>query len=420
MTTRFRAFVLAGLRRPLPLAGAMLLALAALLAGILLGRGELPTPLRSGYPDPEEVAMLEEDFAIFWQAWSTLQDNFHSGPIDSRDLLRGAVDGMVEAADDPNTYFLAPESAGDYRDWIHGTFSGIGVSLSLEPEGAVLIRRVIGGTPAERAGLLAGDRILAVDDQPLAELSLAEGLQLIRGQAGTAVVLDVYRSASDESLRFELERARIMPPTVWARQVDDFGLVELTQFRARTSRELRDALSDLRADGVSGVVLDLRGNGGGFLSSALSVASQFLPDGATVAFETKRSGPNVRHRTGQDGPSLQMPLVVLVDADTASAAEIVAAALADNRRAPLVGEQTFGKGSVQLSFDLSDDSLIRVTVGKWLTAAGVPIDGTGLSPDVEVATSPRRDPNDDDLALVEALRLLQSDESCCLLANRAA
>ena len=420
MTTRFRALVLAGLRRPLPLAGAMLLALAALLAGILLGRGELPTPLRSGYPDPEEVAMLEEDFAIFWQAWSTLQDNFHSGPIDSRDLLRGAVDGMVEAAGDPNTYFLAPERAGDYRDWIHGTFSGIGVSLSLEPDGAVLIRRVIGGTPAERAGLLAGDRILAVDDQPLAELSLAEGLQLIRGQAGTAVVLDVYRSASDESLRFELERARIMPPTVWARQVDNFGLVELTQFRARTSRELRDALSDLRADGVSGVVLDLRGNGGGFLSSALSVASQFLPDGATVAFETKRSGPNVRHRTGQDGPSLRMPLVVLVDADTASAAEIVAAALADNRRAPLVGEQTFGKGSVQLSFDLSDDSLIRVTVGKWLTAAGVPIDGTGLSPDVEVATSPRGDPNDDDLALVEALRLLQSDESCCLLATRAA
>ncbi len=420
MLSRIRARALFGMRRPLPLAGAILLALAALLAGILLGRAELPTPLRDGYPDPDEAVLLEQDFATFWQAWSTLQDNFHSGPIDSKELMRGAVDGMVEAADDPNTYFLPPERAGDYREWIHGTFSGVGISLSLEPGGAVLIRRVVGDTPAQRAGLLAGDRILAVDDQPLSELSLVEGLLLIRGQAGTLVVLDIYRAASDETLRFAIERARIMPPTVWARQVEGYGFIELTQFRSRTAGELSDALADLREDGVAGVVLDLRGNGGGFLHSALGVASQFLPNGATVAYQTQRSGPNVRHRTGHDGTSLSVPLVVLVDSDTASAAEIVAAALADNRRAPLVGQQTYGKGSVQLSFDLSDDSLIRVTVGKWLTANGVPIDGAGLRPDVQVESSPRRDPNDDDLALAEALRLLQSDPDCCLLSLPAA
>ena len=415
-----RARLVGILIRPLPLAGALLLAIAALLGGMLLGRSEIPTPFRDGHPDPEDAARLEEEFAVFWQAWSALQDNFYSGPLDTRDLMRGAVDGMVDAAEDANTYFLPPDRAGSHRDWINGTFSGIGVSMSLQPDGTVRIQRVIPGTPAQSAGLLAGDQILSVDDQPLAEMPLVQGLALIRGESGTVVVLDIYRPATGESLTFEIERARIRPPTVWSRQVDGYGLIELTQFRARTTAELRDALADLDEAGVAGVVLDLRGNGGGFLSSALGVASQFLPEGVTVAYQTQRTGPNVRHRTGSDGISLGVPLVVLVDADTASAAEIVAAALADNRRAPLVGQQTFGKGSVQLSFDLSDDSLIRVTVGKWLTANGVPIDGAGLAPDVEIESPERRDPNDDDLALAEALRLMRAGSDCCLIRESTA
>ncbi len=406
--------------RPLPLVGALALALAALLGGMMLGSSELPTPFRDGHPDPEDAAVLEEDFAVFWQAWSTLQENFYAGPLDSRELMRGAVDGMVGAADDAHTYFLPPDRAGNHRNWINGTFSGIGVSISLEPGGAVRIQRVFPDTPARRAGLRAGDQILSVDNRLLADLPLAEGLYLIRGETGTVVVLDVLRPGVDEPLRFEIERSRISPPTVWARQIDGYGLVELTQFRSRTAGELQDALTDLSDAGVEGVVLDLRGNGGGFLSSALGVASQFLPEGVTVAYQTQRTGPNVRHRTGSDGEALQMPLVVLVDSDTASAAEIVAAALSDNSRAPLVGQQTYGKGSVQLSFDLPDDSLVRVTVGKWLTAAGIPIDGAGLEPDVAVSTSARDDPNDDDLALAEALRLMRADAGCCLIGDAAA
>ena len=417
MIGQFRTRLVGLLIRPLPLVGALLLAVAALLGGMMLGSSELPSPFRQGHPDPEDAALLEEDFAVFWQAWSTLQDNFYAGPLDSRELMQGAVDGMV---DDAHTYFLPPERAGSHRDWINGTFSGIGVSMSLEPDGAVRIQRVIPGTPAHRAGLLAGDQILSVDDRLLSDLPLAEGLYLIRGESGTVVVLDIYRPDTDESLRFEIERSRISPPTVWARQIDGFGFVELTQFRSRTAGELQDALAELSDAGVEGVVLDLRGIGGGFLSSALGVASQFLPEGVTVAYQTQRTGPNVRHRTGSDGASLQVPLVVLVDSDTASAAEIVAAALADNRRAPLVGQQTYGKGSVQLSFDLSDDSLIRVTVGKWLTAGGTPIDGAGLEPDVTIGTSPARDPNDDDLALAEALRLMRADAGCCLIQAAAA
>lgn len=420
MIGQFRTRLVGLLIRPLPLVGALLLAVAALLGGMMLGSSELPSPFREGHPDPDDAALLEEDFAVFWQAWSTLQDNFYAGPLDSRELMRGAVDGMVGAADDAHTYFLPPERAGSHRDWINGTFSGIGVSMSLEPDGAVRIQRVIPGTPAHRAGLLAGDQILSVDDRLLSDLPLAEGLYLIRGESGTVVVLDIYRPATDESLRFEIERSRISPPTVWTRQVDGFGFVELTQFRSRTAGELQDALAELSDAGVEGVVLDLRGNGGGFLSSALGVASQFLPEGVTVAYQTQRTGPNVRHRTGSDGASLQVPLVVLVDSDTASAAEIVAAALADNSRAPLVGQQTYGKGSVQLSFDLSDDSLIRVTVGKWLTAGGTPIDGAGLEPDVMVGSSSARDPNDDDLALAEALRLMRADAGCCLIRDAAA
>ena len=420
MVSRARAGVVGLLTRPLPLVGALLLAAAALLGGMLLGSSELPTPFRDGHPDPADAAVLEDDFAVFWQAWSTLQDNFYSGPLDSRELMRGAVGGMVDAAEDANTYFLPPERAGNHRDWVNGTFSGIGVSMSLEPDGTVRIERVFPDTPARRAGLRPGDQIVSVDDRLLSDIPLAEGLYLIRGESGTVVVLDVFRPDTGESLRFEIERSRISPPTVWGRQVEGYGFVELTQFRSRTAGELQDVLADLSDDGVAGVVLDLRGNGGGFLSSALGVAAQFLPEGVTVAYQTQRTGPNVRHRTGSDGAALAMPLVVLVDADTASAAEIVAAALADNRRAPLVGQQTYGKGSVQLSFDLHDDSLVRVTVGKWLTAGGIPIDGAGIEPDVVVDAAPRPDPNDDDLALAEALRLLRADADCCLIAGAAA
>ena len=412
--------IIAALARPLPLAAALLLGALCLALGVWLGRSTLPTPFRDGFPDPGQASTIEDEIGVFWQAWKTLQGNFYVGPLDQQQLMRGAIAGMVEAAEDPNTYYLAPDKAVDHRDWLAGRFTGIGVSLAVDSSGAVSVKRVIPDSPAERAGLLPGDRIVQVDGIELSEDALANGLELIRGEPGSMVELDVYRADTNERLRVTIVRDEIIPPTVWGKVVDRYGIIELTRFGYRTATELGNEIVRLQEQDLDGLVLDLRGNGGGFLDSALGASSHFLPDGSTVAIQTQRLGPSIRHRTGSDGIALYAPLAVLVDANTASAAEVLAAALVDNSRATLVGTKTFGKGSVQVAFDLSDQSLIKVTVGKWLTAAGVGLDGSGLEPGVELAdaTGPS-DHSSDDIYLQAALELLRNDPTCCVILPEA-
>ncbi len=329
--------------------------------------------------------------------------------------MRGAVNGMVDVAADPHTVFLEPRAAADHREQLRGRFSGIGVVLSINPENQVLVRRLIPDAPAARAGIEVGDQIVAVDGQRLTGQFLPEAIELIRGEGGQTVNIGVYRAAIDEEIQFEIERAEILPPTVWTRVADGYGVIEVTQFRVQTAAELHDALGELMGSGVEGLVLDLRGNGGGFLTAALGVAAQFLPDGSTVLIQTQRDGPNVRHRIKGEGQALRLPLTVLTDGGTASASEIVAAALRDNGRAPLLGQTTFGKGSVQISYDLLDDSIVKVTVGKWLTGNRVQLDGAGLEPDVVVGPATNGDLEDDDVFVQAALDLMRNDPNCCLI-----
>jgi carboxyl-terminal processing protease len=239
--------------------------------------------------------------------------------------------------------------------------------------------------PAARAGILAGDELIAVDDQPInAEMAFDDVLAMVRGQAGDVVKLTIRREGVADPLDFEVRRQEIITPSVsWELVEPDVGYIQISIFGERTSGELEQALRELQAEGASRFVLDLRGNGGGLLPAAIDVASQFLEDGVVV-YERKANGQEKTYPVTVKGVALEEPLAVLVNSGSASASEIVAGAIQDYGRGVLVGTPTFGKASVQLIFDLSDGSSLHVTNAVWLTPSRHEIEGSGLSPDLAI------------------------------------
>jgi carboxyl-terminal processing protease len=325
------------------------------------------------------------EFQVFWEVWEYVERDFYGDLPSDQEVAYGAIRGMLQATDDPYTYFIEPSDHAIEEAQLEGRHGGIGAEYVMSG-GYLVVVAVLEDSPAERAGLLTGDVIVSVDGAEVLGLSQNEAIMLIRGKdVGTSAVLAVIREG--ELLTITATREEVEVPTVvWELKEEDVGYVRVSFFGNRTSGELDRALRGLKAGGASTLVLDLRDNPGGIVTTAVDVASQFIDTGV-VFYERDKSGQDKVFNARRGGAALDLPLAVLVNGGTASAAEIVCGAIQDHERGPLIGEHTYGKGSMQNIRELSDNSSIHVTIAHWLTPDRHEIQGAGLVPDLEVASS---------------------------------
>lgn len=335
--------------------------------------------------DELEQVSQSEPLGVFWEAWDLLEQSFYGELPSPRERTYGAIRGALALLNDPYTVFVEPRPRELERDRMRGIFGGIGVTLWRDADGQMVLSPYP-DSPAERAGVLEGDILLAMDGETITDETTTDDVSAyLHGEVGTPVTLTISRPPTPP---FDLTITRdvIQVPSVTWRVLDqapDIGYIHVENFTERTGDEVVTALQELQAAEITSLVLDLRDNYGGLIDPAVATASQFLQDGI-VLYELKRDTEERTFPVRGGGIAMGVPLVVLINAGTASAAEIVAGALQGHDRAPLVGEPTYGKGSVQLIYELSDGSSLHVTSAVWLTPSQRRIDGQGLTPNVYV------------------------------------
>ncbi len=378
------------------------------LVALAFGSGYVAAASFQPRQSAQEDAPLPTPLNLFQEAWDLVEQGFYGPLPGENERVYGAVRGLLGTLDDPYTVLVEPVPHQLEQDNLRGSYGGIGVNLSRDADGQVVLSP-FRDSPAAAAGILEGDLLLAVNGVPVTpemDLSLDVAAR-IRGDVGTDVTLTVRRG--EATLTFTITREEIETPSVTWRLLEgtpSLGYVQISSFTDRTADELREGLDELLVGGVEGLVLDLRGNGGGLLQAALDVADQFL-DGGLVLYEGRKGQPEKPYLASPGGQALEIPLAVLVDGGTASASEIVAGALQDRERGMLIGESTFGKGSVQLIFDLSDGSSLHVTASRWYTPKHHQLDGVGLAPDLIVTADPH---GEVDAPLERAISFLQGNE----------
>ncbi len=338
----------------------------------------------SGEADsPSVLRPPSSPFDLFWEAYRILRDEFYGELPPARQLAYGALRGALSTLGDPYSVFVEPQPHEMEKADLHGSFGGIGANLSYDAQGRVILHP-LPDSPAAQAGVQDGDILLAIDAVPLTPTLSLEAITVwLRGPVGEPVTLTLLQG-DGSPLSITVVRAEIELPSVAWRQLDTapkVGYIGISRFSERTHQELRRALQDLRSHGVQRLILDLRDNSGGLLQAAVDVAGEFIPN-QVILIEERRNHVTEVRRSGSGGLATDLPLIVLVNRGTASAAEIVAGALQDHGRARLVGETTFGKGSVQLIFELSDGSSLHITAARWLTPHHHQLDGVGLTPDI--------------------------------------
>jgi len=328
------------------------------------------------------------DFSVFWKAWNIINEKYvNNDDVLPQDKIWGAITGLADSLGDPHTNFLPPQETELFAENIRGNFGGVGMEIGIRDDILTVIAP-LKGTPAEQAGILAGDKVLAVDGGSTADMSVDEAVSVIRGEIGTVVTLTLIREGRDGTFDVDVTRDTIKIPTSETElREDGIFVIRLFNFSAISPNEFRNALRDfIQQGGSDKLILDLRGNPGGFLSASVDIASWFLPIGKVVVTEDYGdNGDNIVHRSlGYDIFNEKLNFVILVNQGSASASEILAGALREHGVATLVGAKTFGKGSVQELIDVTDKTSIKVTVAKWLTPAGNSISDGGITPDVEI------------------------------------
>lgn len=352
--------------------------------------------------NPQEI-----DFDIFYEAWRLVELEFDGDIPENDDVLYSAIEGSLETLDDEFTRFIRPEVAARIREDAGGSVEGIGAFVRENEEGQFEIVRPIPGQPAELAGLLPGDIITAVDGESVAGVSFDEVILLVRGPRGTEVTLTVLREEEEEPLTFTITRVRFEIPTVEYEMLEeDIGYIHLQEFNQTATEKTLEALDDLLAQEAQAIIFDLRDNPGGFLNQSVAVADIFLPEGV-VLYERNRNGLDQTFTADDGDAGEEILLVVLVNPGSASASEIVAGAIQDHGRAVLIGETTFGKGSVQQVHELSDGSEMRVTIARWYTPNDNSIDKGGVTPDIEV---PMDFEAEEDIQLQRAIQYILEGE----------
>ena len=330
---------------------------------------------------PQQVADREE-FNKLYEAYDNLKNDYFQD-IDEAAIINGAINGMVDALDDPYSDYLNEDEARQLNESISSSFEGIGAEIQ-EQDGFIAVVSPIKNSPAERAGLLPKDKITAVDGESIQGMSSSEAVLLIRGEKGTPVTLTVMRVGTDEPIEVKIIRDVIPIETVYYEMDSNkIGYVRITSFSMGTYKELLTALDSMEKDGMAGLVVDVRQNPGGILNGALEISNLFVEKGKNI-LQSQEKGQNAEVYQATNGRKVKVPVSVLIDDGSASASEILAAALSESSGIPLVGVTTFGKGTVQSPKDLDDGSNLKITTAKWLTPDGNWIHEKGIKPDVEV------------------------------------
>ena len=364
-------------------------------------------------PVPPPAGTDEQTFQLFWEVWELVQRDFYGDLPDMDQVTYAAIHGVLGTLDDQYTAFIEPDAAAVISEDATGEFEGIGAFVNMDETGKLEIVGVFDDGPAERAGVLDGDRVLEVDGISIVGITLYEAIGFIRGPANSEVTLLIEREEADELIEIVVTRARLEIPTTDVEMLDDgIGYIRLYEFNSAATETMEAGLEELLAQDPRGIVFDLRGNPGGWLDQAIQVSDLFLDDG-TIVIERWSDGreqslPPSGAVPGDIGEDI--PLVVLVNGGSASASEIVAGALQDRERAVLIGTLTFGKGSVQRPFSLSDGSELRVTIARWFTPNNRAIHGQGLEPDIEVLLPEEGLEPDEDPQLDRAVEYLLTGE----------
>lgn len=355
------------------------------------------------------------DLASFWKAWNILDERFvkkssTTPDITSQDKVWGAISGLAASYGDPYTVFFPPVESKAFGEEISGSFGGVGMEIAIK-DGFLTVVAPLKGTPAYNAGVKSGDRLVSIGDKSAIGMSTEEAISLIRGKSGTTVNITFAREGVKEPLVKSITRANIEIPTVDTKMTNEgVFVISLYNFSANSPNLFRGALREFVESGSDKLVLDLRGNPGGYLEAALDMASWFLPAGKTVVTEDfgKSKDPLVYKSKGYDIFTPKLKMVILVDNGSASAAEILAGALREYDKAVLIGTNTFGKGSVQELVNITSDTSLKVTVAHWFTPNGVSISDGGLKPDIEVKLTPENTKDGNDPQLGEAVKYLLS------------
>jgi carboxyl-terminal processing protease len=325
------------------------------------------------------------DFKLFWEVWDTLKrDYVNQDVLTEKTLFYGALRGLVSATGDPYSTFMDPQEAKDFENDLSGTFDGIGAEIGFRNDILTIIAP-LKDTPAAKAGLRAGDKIYSIDGQSAANLSVDQAVKLIRGPKGTKVTLTIIRNKIDKPLDIIITRETIFVKSVDTsfNEKNKIYTIKISNFNNDTEDLFNQAVQEVLLKKPSGLILDLRNNPGGYLESAVAIASEWIKKG-TIVSEQFADGKKIEHTSSGSGRLAGLPTVVLVNEGSASASEIVAGALKDDKQAKLIGEKTFGKGSVQVLRQLSDGSVVKVTTAKWLTPLGNYINEKGIEPDLKV------------------------------------
>lgn len=381
--------------------------------GVQFGRSDINLPenkfTQVFIEKNREKAPKDADWQLLWDAIGEIQNKYVDRPPDMLKILYGAVSGAVSSLDDPYSIFLPPKEAEDFKNELKGNFDGIGAEIAIKNEILVVVTP-LEDSPAIKAGIRAGDFIYKVDGQETKDLTLEEAVSKIRGPAGTVVTLTVFHKGESKPKEIKITRGKIEVKSL-SYEIKEVsgkkvGHLKLRRFGEETESEMERAISEFLVRNVAAVILDVRNNPGGFLETAVEIASHWVAEGSTVVVQKFGDGTeNVFEAKGNNRLS-SLPTIVLINGGSASASEIVAGALRDNGLAKLVGEKTFGKGSVQELIDLRGSAQIKLTIAKWLTPKGHDLNKEGLEPDEKVELTDEDFQNDRDPQLDKALELL--------------
>jgi len=404
----------------------ILIILISALAGYFFGVNKINYAWKNYKPHFQIVSkeppsgVIAIDATPFWTVWEKLQTNYYDkSKLDTQKMLNGAISGMVQAVGDPFTMYLPPVQNNNFKQGLSGQFSGIGAELGMKDKSIIVIAP-LSGSPAEKAGIRSGDIITAVDAQSTTGWSLTQTVEKIRGKRGTDVLLAIIHKGETAAVDVKITRDTITVKSVvgWVKPVactdkcetvdiskanadsNQIAYIKLSQFGDNTNQEWSTLVYKLNsqintAKNVKGLILDLRNNPGGYLTDATFIASEFISQGLSIVSEEDGIPGNGKTFTvSKQGVFTKIPIIVLVNKGSASASEIVAGALRDNGRAKLVGETSFGKGTVQQAEDLGGGAGIHITIAKWLTPKGTWVNGAGLTPDVSINQN-LKDPSED-------------------------
>ncbi|PJE57664.1 MAG: S41 family peptidase [Candidatus Portnoybacteria bacterium CG10_big_fil_rev_8_21_14_0_10_38_18] len=382
-------------------------------AGFFVGKKSVPqSALHDRIFFNKELGKPEVvDFSLFWEALSKLEDEYvDANKIDYQQMLYGAISGMTESLGDDYTVFMKPEKTDSFIQSVSGndSFEGVGMELGLKSK-VLTVVAPIEGTPAYNAGIKAGDKILKIDDKSTEGMQVEEAVNLIRGEKGTQVKLSIIRKNLDQPKEFIVTRDVIQVPVIrWEMEEGNIAYIKIYQFASNLPSKFEDVVSEILKNNASRIVIDLRNNPGGYLEVANEIASWFLPKGAVVVREEFRDGESNEYKSKGYKHLQNFPVTILVNGGSASASEILAGALRDQKGVKLIGEKTFGKGSVQTLEEFSDGSSLKITVAKWFTPNGTSIADEGLKPDIEVELTQEDIDNDRDSQLDKAMEVIKS------------